>query len=121
VSTNGTYLLKGYTDAWTMLQHLVYPDEYNRITKELYRLIDTSREYVYTRKHGVDVFFVPCSSRRSGLLDLIVAHYPPGYQPPRPERLLEKVLKQDENKLRKLWAFEKTLLHLIGPLAVDSK
>jgi hypothetical protein len=121
MSANVNDKLSGYSDAWKTLRGLVSGDDFERLLENLYDLIVNKREYVYSRKDGVEVFFVPYTSATAGDLDLIVARFPHDYQQPHTEWVLEKVIKRSENKIRRYGFFEKSLLQFIGPRTIGSR
>ncbi len=121
MNNNGTAKLAGYSDAWKTLQRILHKQEFNALVAGLYDRIANQREYVYSRKGGVQIYFIPYNSPTAGELDLIVARFPNNYQPERPEWVLEKVIKRKDNKIRRYGSFEKALLQFIGPRTIESR
>jgi len=115
VSTKNGVRFMAYPSAKRRLEELVH-DVPTWVGKRLEFDLETKRQFVYSRKGGVDVFYIPLSEPKG--YDAIVRCDPKPRGERRPAWVIEKIVPEGENKLRQLTPVEKAMLRIIGPLSV---
>jgi hypothetical protein len=112
---NNTAIL-AYPEVKRSLRALVPDGTWLSRVRSLERDLESRKHYVYSRKGGIDVYFVPLSEPEG--YDVIVRRDPRPQGKRRPAWVIEKVIPKSDNKLRQLTPVEKAMLRIIGPLSV---